>query len=143
MNVRTEDHYRNFNPNIINNIDRHAVNGGKIAVLVHYHPYVLLKRKVKELGFNPKQIKFVLALKVFMQMIKLSWEKVGIYRSWGWLESLCIKHLKDPFCMLISEDKLTTALEFYVNELGVYSSIIAENPQALHFSLEGELYVVV
>lgn len=112
---------------------------------------MLLKRKVKELGFNPKQIKFVLALKVFMQMIKLSWEKVGIYRSWGWLESLCIKHLKDPFCiffvfflanpfcMLISEDKLTTALEFYVNELGVYSSIIAENPQALHFNLAGEL----
>lgn len=141
--VPTEDLDHNFKPNITtlrdNGVDEH-----KIVVLVHYQVYVLLTQlqhfnetgeKMKKLGFNPKQTKFVMDLKAFMKISKSIWEKkVGVGRG-----VFNKSFLKDPICMLISEDKLTTAMKFYVNEMGVDSSIIAENPKVLPYILDDRI----
>ncbi|XP_031286769.1 transcription termination factor MTERF6, chloroplastic/mitochondrial-like [Pistacia vera] len=94
--------------------------------------------KVKEMGFDPTQIVFVMAVGVISQLKESVWEsKFEVYRRWGWSEDETrAAFRKHPYCMLISEEKITRGMDFLVNRMGWLSRDISKWPEGLFFSLE-------
>ncbi|KAL3634290.1 hypothetical protein CASFOL_021344 [Castilleja foliolosa] len=91
-----------------------------------------------EMGFDVSKCVFILAIRVFNEMTESTLKKKReVYRRCGWTESeIDAAFLKLPLCMSLSEKKITTNMEFFVNELGYKPGDIAQRPLLLHFSLE-------
>jgi mTERF domain-containing protein len=60
-----------------------------------------------------------------------------LYKRWGWSKDMALSAFKrHPNCMLLSEEKITKAMDFFVNKMGWPSANISLNPSVLFFSLE-------
>lgn len=94
--------------------------------------------KVKTMGFNPLRRMFLKAIEVISQMTKLNWEsKIEVYRRWGWSKDETLNAFRrHPYCMRISEEKITKTMDFFVNKMGWLSQDIAKRPEILLYSLE-------
>jgi mTERF domain-containing protein len=94
--------------------------------------------EVTEMGFDPSKTVFVLAIQVLVKMRKPKLEsKLELYKRWGWSKDMALSAFKrHPNCMLLSEEKITKAMDFLVNKIGWPSTNIAINPSVLSFSLE-------
>ncbi|XP_030442209.1 transcription termination factor MTERF15, mitochondrial-like [Syzygium oleosum] len=93
--------------------------------------------RVKALGFNPSKVGFVTALHVIRCMSESSWrKKIGVYGKWGWSEEdVALAFRRHPWCMAVSESKITKAMDFFVNEMGLDSLHIARRPVVISLSL--------
>ncbi|KAF8015985.1 hypothetical protein BT93_H1514 [Corymbia citriodora subsp. variegata] len=93
--------------------------------------------RVKEMGFDPSKLSFVIALHVIMSISESMWrKKIGVYGKWGWSEEVVtLAFRKYPLCMALSESKITAAMDFFVNVVGLDSLVIAQRPLAITFSL--------
>ncbi|KAF5731199.1 hypothetical protein HS088_TW19G00804 [Tripterygium wilfordii] len=100
----------------------------------------LLKR-VLNIGFDPTKGVFAEALIVFFQLSKSTLErKMDVYRRWGWSDDeILTVFRKFPSMMRISEQKISSLMDFYLNRCGCECSNFATYPQALSFSLEKRL----
>lgn len=59
------------------------------------------------------------------------------YSKWGWSASdIYNAFLKHPGCMLLSDKKISKALDFLVNEVGRDPRSVAHCPHVLFYSLE-------
>ncbi|XP_026413803.1 uncharacterized protein LOC113309579 [Papaver somniferum] len=71
-------------------------------------------------------------------MNKSTWEtKLNAYRKWGWSED----QIQNAFmlhrqCMRNSEKKISTTMDYLVNQIGYSSLLIARRPVILNYSLE-------
>ncbi|XVE63667.1 hypothetical protein DITRI_Ditri07aG0038200 [Diplodiscus trichospermus] len=94
--------------------------------------------EVKKLGFDPLKQLFLIALQALMQISKSTWErKSNAFKKWGWTdEDIVSAFEKYPRCMILSEQKIIAAMNFYVNTMGWKSSYIASFPYLLSYSLE-------
>jgi mTERF domain-containing protein len=94
--------------------------------------------EVTEMGFDPLKTVFVHAIQVLLKMSKPKLEsKLELYKRWGWSRDMALSAFKrNPICMLLSEEKITKAMDFLVNKIGWLSANIAMNPVVLSFSLE-------
>lgn len=104
-------------------------------------PFVKFKELVdvvKEMGFDPLKMNFVLALDVLSGISKSTWErKVEIYKRWGWSEEHTFQAFgKYPGCMKYSEEKIMAAMDFFVNKMGWESSFFVRRPQFIALSLD-------
>ncbi|THF96800.1 uncharacterized protein LOC114316188 [Camellia sinensis] len=135
-----------FEPNIANLINR-GVPESKILKLILIQPKSLLLRgnrfsevvdEVEKLGFDPKNLLFVLAVRSLAVMSKSLWEqKLGLYCSFGLSKDEIISAFKlQPMCMIASEKKIKKLMGFFVNELKLKPSMISKNPNILLLSLE-------
>lgn len=90
------------------------------------------------MGFNPLRRMFLKAMEVISQMTKLNWEsKIEVYRRWGWSKDETLNAFRrHPYCMRISEEKITKTMDFFVNTMGWLSQDIAKRPEILLYSLE-------
>ncbi|KAK4586798.1 hypothetical protein RGQ29_023814 [Quercus rubra] len=97
--------------------------------------------EVKERGFNPSRLKFALAVFTLRAMSKSTWErKVNVYKKWGWSEDeISLAFRRHQWCMMASEDKIMRVMNFYVNNMGMESSLLIKNPELVNFSLEKRL----
>ncbi|XP_065870180.1 transcription termination factor MTERF15, mitochondrial-like [Euphorbia lathyris] len=97
--------------------------------------------EVKEMGFNPLKSQFVFAIIALTGLSKSKRdEKVAIYKRWGWSDEDIITAFKRlPSILSISEDKLMTMIDFYVNKLGLHYSVILSCPALLKYSLNKRL----
>jgi mTERF domain-containing protein len=97
-----------------------------------------LFHQVMEMGFDPLKTVFVLAIQVLLKISKPKLEsKLELYKRWGWSKNMAVSAFKrHPNCMLLSEEKITKAMDFIVNKMGWPSANIAINPAVLFFSLE-------
>ena len=89
--------------------------------------------EVKKMGLNPSLMNFVVAVKAIR-----GWErKIDLYKRWGWSEEdIRLAFVKSPWIMIYSADKIMEKMDFFVNEMGRDSSLIAHRPILLGFSLE-------
>lgn len=132
---------------VINILRENGVPEANILHLIRYHPMRLhtnpdnfkkVLEEVRLMGFSPLKVHFVLAIVVVMGVRKSVWEnKVDVYKRWGWSnEDVITAFGKHPFCMRISDDKIMAVMDFYVNKLGLDSSVIVNCPVLLALSLK-------
>ncbi|XP_057475865.1 uncharacterized protein LOC130763860 [Actinidia eriantha] len=124
-----------------------GVPDANIVVLLTYQPRAFMTscdkfresvEKVEEMGFNPLRSKFVLAVHALRALSKLKWEKkVEAYKKWGWSEDeILVAFGKHPWCMTWSEDKIARVMDFFVNNMGWESSLVANRPVLMSLSFE-------
>ncbi|KAF8395586.1 hypothetical protein HHK36_019536 [Tetracentron sinense] len=94
--------------------------------------------KTIEMGFDPSSLKFAYGLCTLSGMKKGTWEaKLAVYMSFGWSEDEILSMFrKQPTCMASSEKKISTALDFFMNELKWTQADISKYPTSLFLSLE-------
>jgi mTERF domain-containing protein len=124
-----------------------GVPQSSISLLVCNYPYEAFSKhtrfveavhQVMEMGFNPLKTVFVLAIQVLLKISTPELEsKLEFYERWGWSKNMAVSAFKrHPMCMVLSEEKITKAMDFIVNKMGWPSANIAINPAVLFFSLE-------
>ncbi|GMN62388.1 hypothetical protein TIFTF001_031467 [Ficus carica] len=135
------------------NIDilrKHGVPDSNIPTLLLHHPRSLMVspdgfrkivEEVEEMGFDASKVNFVMAANAFLSMSRSKWEsKVDAYKKWGWSEEEVLKAFeRNPRCMMVSEDKITAAMDFFVNKFGWRPCLIAKRPILLSLSLRKRL----
>ncbi|XP_031283012.1 uncharacterized protein LOC116141674 [Pistacia vera] len=137
---------KNFGPNIAllkdigvpqSRISFLVTNMPSTACSKHYK-FSKVVNEVKEMGFNPTQTVFVKAVGVINQLKESVWEsKFKVYRRWGLSEDEILTAFRRfPYCMQISEEKITKAMDFLVNKMGRLSRDISKMPEVLCYSLE-------
>ncbi|XP_028779678.1 uncharacterized protein LOC114736064 [Neltuma alba] len=95
---------------------------------------------VKETGVEPFKIGFVEALIVVAQLRKSTWEsKLGIFKRFGWSQGVTLMAFsKVPNIMAMSEKKISDAMKFFIDEVGLRLEDIAGRPNILrHLGSEG------
>ncbi|XP_022741192.1 transcription termination factor MTERF2, chloroplastic-like [Durio zibethinus] len=109
------------------------------SIFAHNHDkFRRTTEEVKKLGFTPSKQLFLVALQALMQNSKSTWErKSNAFKKWGWSdEDIFSAFEKYPRCMIFSEHKVASTMNFYVNTMGCKSSYIANCPVLLSYSLE-------
>jgi mTERF domain-containing protein len=93
---------------------------------------------LKDLGFNPSQSLFYVALIAKITVTKALWkEKVDAFKKWGWSDEDVLEAFKkQPHCMLTSIHKINTVMSFWVNQLGWDARAIVRLPRVLGSNLE-------
>lgn len=94
--------------------------------------------EVEKMGFNPSQTSFMIAIHVLTGMSKSKWEKkVEVYKKWGLTrDEILVAFRKNPWCMMVSEDKINGMMDFLVNKMGRESLLVARRPDIILLSLE-------
>ncbi|CAI8602360.1 unnamed protein product [Vicia faba] len=97
-----------------------------------------LVQELKDLGFNPSQSTFSIALHAKRTVVKARWkEKVDAFKKWGWSDQDVVEAFrKQPQCMLASLDKINLVMSFWVDQLGWDAMAIAKVPRVLSASME-------
>ncbi|GAU45525.1 hypothetical protein TSUD_400720 [Trifolium subterraneum] len=117
------------------NIARLLRNWGQVF---RTHDMLKLVEELKDLGFSPTQTTFAIALHAKTYVIKNLWkEKVDAFKKWGWSdEDVVIAFKKQPYCMLVSIDKINLLMSFWVDQLGWDPLVLAKGPSLFLLSLE-------
>ncbi|KAK7412947.1 hypothetical protein VNO78_04732 [Psophocarpus tetragonolobus] len=140
--------YKIASQNINMLLDDFGVKHSHITYLFRTRPSILLSNdlrrtveEVKEMGFDPSKISFVVALHAKKGVSKLRWDaKVDAFKSWGWSEEVVLDSFrKHPFCMLGSKDKINEVMRFWVDQLGCDPLALAKMPKIFGYSLEGRI----
>ncbi|PIN07501.1 Mitochondrial transcription termination factor, mTERF [Handroanthus impetiginosus] len=124
-----------------------GVPHSKIVYLLQTHPRTVmvdakrfrkLVEKVKEMGINPLASTFVIAVHVLQAMKKSNWENtVAAYKKWGISDDEIITAFaKHPSFMTVSTDKIMSVMDFFVNKIGMDSSIVVKLPALVSYSLD-------
>ncbi|XVF62621.1 hypothetical protein PTKIN_Ptkin09bG0023000 [Pterospermum kingtungense] len=94
--------------------------------------------KLKEMGFNPEKVSYVLAVHAMGSMSKSTLEKKVItYKMYGWSEEEVFAAFRVyPHTMTTSEDKIVAVMDFLLNKMGLEASAVAKHPRILSSSLE-------
>ncbi|XP_048141862.1 uncharacterized protein LOC115751789 [Rhodamnia argentea] len=119
----------------------------KIRRLVQFQPGTLLTSevrfneavsRVKAMGFDPSRTNFILALQVIRGMNKSKWRsKVDAFGKWGWSEDdIVFAFRRNPWCMSMSESKITGVMDIFVNEMGLDPLYMARHPTMMMMSLQ-------
>ncbi|XP_011620832.1 uncharacterized protein LOC18427339 isoform X2 [Amborella trichopoda] len=122
----------------------------QIAKLIMNFPRVLLLnpdwvksviQRVDELGFSRDASLYVHAIGVMSSLTKEKWEeKIKLFQSFGWSEKDVITAFKRaPHVLLVSEEKIRCAMEFYLNTLKFDGPYMILHPTLLMFSFEGRV----
>lgn len=128
-------------------LGEHGVPESHIYLFLRTRPSIFILKselfkeiveKLKGMGFDPKEIKFGLAMFVFKGMGKSVWNrKVDVYKKWGLSEEEIVEaFLKNPLCMVSSEDKIMAIMDCFVRKMGCKALFVAERPSLATFSLE-------
>ncbi|KAJ0978066.1 hypothetical protein J5N97_013540 [Dioscorea zingiberensis] len=118
-----------------------------ILKLITMHPRCLLKSSnwftgsittIKAMGINPSSSIFAHALGVLDKLPKIVWErKLGTYSALGWSkEDIISAFAKHPYCMSVSDEKITANVEFIRGTLGWETVYLVKNPVVISLSLE-------
>ncbi|KAL3644794.1 hypothetical protein CASFOL_009974 [Castilleja foliolosa] len=93
------------------------------------------------MGCDTSNGAFVHAVRVLASMKESTLKhKMEVYRRYGYTEfDINVSFLRYPFCMTISEKKITANLDFLVNTLGYKPAAIAQHPTLVSLSLEKRL----
>lgn len=124
-----------------------GVPEAKIRRLVLFQPGALLTSEVrfdeavsraKAMGFDPLRTNFILALQVIRGMNKSTWRsKVDAFGKWGWSEDdVVLAFRRNPWCMSMSESKITGVMHIFVNEMGLDPLYMVRHPTMMMMSLQ-------
>lgn len=102
------------------------------------HQFRAAVEKAVEMGFKPSRISFIHVIRAKFIMSTSTWEnKVKVYKSWKWSDDdISSAFRKHPICTLLSEKKISSAMDFLVNKMGFLPTTITKSPVILCYSLE-------
>ncbi|XP_043714910.1 uncharacterized protein LOC122663292 [Telopea speciosissima] len=94
--------------------------------------------EIKQMGFDLSKSFFVTTLHVLTSVKKSTWEqKLEAYRKWGFSENeILMVFRRYPWIMIISEKKIMSHMDFFVNKMGWERAVLISYPQLLGHSLE-------
>lgn len=98
-------------------------------------------RELLVIGFDPKKIAFVHAMRVFCGIRKSTRErKMAVFKKFGWSDDEILSALKlHPMCLTLSPKKIMEGLDFLMNKMGWPRKAIARVPLILCYSLDKRL----
>jgi mTERF domain-containing protein len=138
-------HGDNHVPSNIGLLIENGVSDSNIAKLLRNWGHTLRTRdmlklveELKDLGFHPSQTTFAIALHAKTFVIKNLWKKkVDTFKKWGWSDEDVVNAFKkQPYCMLVSIDKINLLMSFWVDLLGWDPLVLAKGPSLFLLSLE-------
>jgi mTERF domain-containing protein len=108
------------------------------VVIIPTNEFLNVLEELKDLGFNPSQSLFYVALIAKITVTKTLWkEKVDAFKKWGWSDEDVLEAFKkQPHCMLTSIHKINSVMSFWVNQLGWDARAIVRLPRVLGSNLE-------
>ncbi|XVF62619.1 hypothetical protein PTKIN_Ptkin09bG0022800 [Pterospermum kingtungense] len=94
--------------------------------------------ELKEMGFNPEKVSYVLAVHILGSMSKSTLgKKISTYKMYGLSEEEVLETFRVyPQMMTTSEDKIIAVMDFLVNKMGLQPSLITKRPRLITQSLE-------
>ncbi|GAB2289500.1 hypothetical protein Dimus_023810 [Dionaea muscipula] len=100
-----------------------------------------LVRVEQVLGIPRESAMFLSGFKAMASVSKRSLElKFEMFKRYGWSESdVLVLAKRMPMCLLTSEAKLKTIMDFFVSKLGYEIGYLAERPPLLIHSMEGRI----
>ncbi|KAI3801409.1 hypothetical protein L1987_29514 [Smallanthus sonchifolius] len=124
-----------------------GVPGTKMLYMLTYQPRDFLVNteqfknvveEVVEMGFDPTKTSFMLAVHAIRSMTKATWDKkMETYGKWGWSkDEILLAFRTDPWCMMKSEEKIDTVMDYLVNKMGFETSVVAKNSLLISLSME-------
>ncbi|KAM7258058.1 hypothetical protein ACFE04_013799 [Oxalis oulophora] len=128
-------------------LQQHGVPQSKILYLLKEQPQFLFAtpdlfkdvvEEITKMGVDHLKLNFVIAVYAKLSMSKSTWEKkLDAYKKWGLSEEeISQAFAKYPWCMTISEKKLSAVMGTFINKLGLDSSAIRKCPCMIGFSLK-------
>ncbi|XVE68461.1 hypothetical protein DITRI_Ditri09bG0070500 [Diplodiscus trichospermus] len=140
----------NLNAALQPNVDlliNEGIPATRISKLLLLQPRVLLQshdrmvyavKTVKEIGLEPKEPRFIYALRVICSMSESNWKKkLEAFMSLGWSkEEVLNTFRKDPICLACSEKKLRYLMDFFVNTMKLDAKTIIAYPKLLLYSAD-------
>ncbi|WJX23604.1 hypothetical protein P8452_12803 [Trifolium repens] len=108
------------------------------VIIIPTNEFLNVLEELKDLGFNPSQSLFYVALIAKITVTKTLWkDKVDAFKKWGWSDEDVLEAFKkQPHCMLTSIHKINTVMSFWVNQLGWDARAIVRLPRVLGSNLE-------
>ncbi|CAK7349585.1 unnamed protein product [Dovyalis caffra] len=103
------------------------------SVMMSPNHFRRIVERVREIGCDPFKSNFTVAVLVMSQLSKSGWERrLRVYKSWGWSEEdIRAAFIKEPWCMMTSDDKIMAVMDFFVNNMDCDPSFIAKKPYLL------------
>ncbi|KAK4418175.1 Transcription termination factor MTEF1, chloroplastic [Sesamum alatum] len=95
--------------------------------------------EVKQMGFATTKTTFMLGIHARTGKSNTAlWDRsYEVYSKWGWSkDDIRMAFIKHPNCMLLSEKKISAALDFLVNKVDRESRSVARCPQILFYNME-------
>ncbi|XP_047312768.1 uncharacterized protein LOC124916076 [Impatiens glandulifera] len=98
-------------------------------------------KKVVELGVNPSKFVFVTALHAVSGLSDSTWnDKIKAFKKYGWSEdNIRLAFTRQPQIISMSEQKISSMMDFFVSGLGMKPGAIAKTPWILIYSLENRI----
>ncbi|XP_011034666.1 PREDICTED: uncharacterized protein LOC105132710 [Populus euphratica] len=142
----TADLNVNAKPNI-DFLRKEGVPVNMVAKLIILNPGTILSKRgrmvyamnaIKNLGLEPDKTMFVRALSVRLQMTESTWnKKIEVMKSLRWSEEEILRAFKRyPQILAFSEEKIRSAIDFYINTMELERQIIIANPNFIGFSID-------
>ena len=139
-----------LNVNAQPNIDflrKEGVPADMVAKLIILNPGTILSKRdrmvyamnaIKNLGLEPNNTMFVRALIVRLQMTETTWnKKIEVMKSLQWSEEEILGAFKRyPQILAMSEEKIRSAMDFYINTMELQRQIIIACPIFLGYSID-------
>ncbi|XP_019165837.1 PREDICTED: transcription termination factor MTERF5, chloroplastic-like [Ipomoea nil] len=109
-----------------------------LTFMMYRDKFRKILEELKELGIDPTRKNFLVAFHALACMSKLTWEKkMEGYRKWGLAENEIFEAFsRNPWFMIASQEKVLSAMDFFVNKMGFESSAILKKPMVVLYSLE-------
>ncbi|XP_011016067.1 PREDICTED: uncharacterized protein LOC105119608 [Populus euphratica] len=113
-------------------------NGFVGTILSKRGRMVYAMNAIKNLGLEPDKTMFVRALSVRLQMTESTWnKKIEVMKSLRWSEEEILRAFKRyPQILAFSEEKIRSAIDFYINTMELERQIIIANPNFIGFSID-------
>ncbi|XP_043714907.1 uncharacterized protein LOC122663288 [Telopea speciosissima] len=94
--------------------------------------------EIKHMGIDPSKHSFIIALFGVTSMSKSTWKKkLEVYRKWGFSENeILMAFRRHPWFMKLSQKKIMSHMDFFVNKMGWEQAVIISYPHLLGYSLE-------
>ncbi|XP_043714909.1 uncharacterized protein LOC122663290 [Telopea speciosissima] len=94
--------------------------------------------EIKQMGIEPSKYLFIIAPHGFTSMNKSTWKKkLEAYRKWGFSENeILMAFRRYPWFMKLSEKKIMSHMDFFVNKMRWERAVIIKYPQLLALSWE-------
>ncbi|RZB64742.1 hypothetical protein D0Y65_041004 [Glycine soja] len=125
---------------------KNGLSESNIARLLRYRSKAVFRatdilkvvREVKDLGFDPSKVAFVMALLAIKRYDQNLWkEKVDVFKKWGWSDETFLEAFRrHPHCMLTSTDKINIVMNFWVNQMGWDALALVKGPKIFGLSME-------
>jgi mTERF domain-containing protein len=126
---------------------KEGVPADMVAKLIILNPGTILSKRdrmvyamnaIKNLGLEPNNTMFVRALIVRLQMTETTWnKKIEVMKSLQWSEEEILGAFKRyPQILAMSEEKIRSAMDFYINTMELQRQIIIACPIFLGYSID-------